>query len=92
MSRASKIIGRARSRRVDLPLADGTAGDEPVGAEEIGDRLLALVVAAQSQGIDAEQAARAAVRRLEAQVRAAEAVQRMGCRAAEVAMPARHGG
>jgi XTP/dITP diphosphohydrolase len=72
LSRATKIVGRARSRRVDLPLPDGIADAEPLGAEEIGDRLLALVVSAQSQGIDAEQAARAAVRRLEAKVRTSE--------------------
>jgi XTP/dITP diphosphohydrolase len=72
LSRASKIIGRARSRRVELPLPTGIADGEPLGAEEIGDRLLGLVVAAQRQGIDAEQAARAAVRRLEVEVREAE--------------------
>jgi XTP/dITP diphosphohydrolase len=72
LSRASKIIGRARSRRVQLPVPTGISDGEPVGTEEIGDRLLALVVWAQSQGIDAEQAARGAVRRLEAQVRDAE--------------------
>ena len=72
LSRASKIIGRARSRRLELPLDNAPGADEPLGGEEIGDRLLALVVTAQREGIDAEQAARAAVRRLEAQVREAE--------------------
>jgi XTP/dITP diphosphohydrolase len=72
LSRATKILSRAKSRRVELPLAHGVSGAEPHGAEEIGDRMLALVAAAQAQGIDAEQAARAAVRRLEAQVRGVE--------------------
>jgi XTP/dITP diphosphohydrolase len=72
LSRATKILSRARSRRIDVPLAPNVSNAEPVGADEIGDRMLALVVTAQAQGIDAEQAARAAVRRLEAQVRDAE--------------------
>lgn len=68
LSRASKIVGRARSRRVDLPLAD-----TPVTADEVGEQMLSLVARAQASGIDAEQATRAAVRGLEGRVRDAEA-------------------
>lgn len=67
LARAEKIIGRARSRRVAIELPD-----EKATAEEIGDQLLTLVARAQASGVDAEQAARAAVRRLETEVRAAE--------------------
>lgn len=71
LSRASKIIGRARSHRVplDLPEAPVTAGD-------LGSEVLDLVARAQRHGIDAEQAVRQAVRGLEAQVRALESAPR----------------
>ena len=49
LARANKIISRASSRRVDLPLSTGITDGEPVGTEEIGDRLLALVVSAQAR-------------------------------------------
>ncbi len=68
LSRASKIIARARSHRVELDLAD-----EPLEADRLGAQILALVARAQGCGIDAEQAVRDAVRGLEEQVRAAEA-------------------
>lgn len=67
LARAEKVIGRARSRRVPVELPT-----EPVTAAEAGTQLLALAARAQASGVDAEQAARAAVRRLEAQVMAAE--------------------
>ena len=81
LSRAAKILTRARSRRV--PLAPGTsrgageadrtgADSAAASAEEIGEAILALVVRADAAGIDAEQATRAAVRRLEDRVRDAE--------------------
>lgn len=70
LSRATKILSRARSRAVPLaPLGEV----EPVTDEALGDALLDLVVRAQASGLDAEQAARFAVRRLEARVREAEA-------------------
>ena len=40
---------------------------------DIGERMLGLVAEANAQGVDAEQAARAAVRRLEQRIVAAEA-------------------
>ena len=81
LSRAAKILTRARSRRV--PLAPpGSPGAEDVhrtgpdpettSAEEIGEAILALVARADAVGVDAEQATRAAVRRLEDQVRDVE--------------------
>lgn len=74
LSRAAKILARARSRRV--PLAPGRApidpAAEPVGEDELGEAILALVAQASVAGIDAEQATRAAVRRLERRVRDAE--------------------
>lgn len=69
MARAGKIISRARSRRVSLELPA-----EPVTAETVGAEVVALVARAQASGIDPEQAVRDAVRTLESQVRAAEAV------------------
>jgi XTP/dITP diphosphohydrolase len=67
LARANKIIGKARSRRVELVLPD-----DPTTAEEVGAEILALAARAQASGIDPEQALRDAVRALEAQVRRAE--------------------
>jgi XTP/dITP diphosphohydrolase len=67
LGRANKIIGKARSRRVELVLPD-----EPTTAEEVGAQILTLAARAQASGIDPEQALRDAVRVLEAQVRHAE--------------------
>ncbi|WP_182560451.1 MazG family protein [Microlunatus kandeliicorticis] len=67
LSRAAKVVGRARSHRVDVEL-DAT----PISADELGPALLALVARAQASGIDAEQATRDALRALEARVVAAE--------------------
>jgi XTP/dITP diphosphohydrolase len=67
LARASKIIGKARSQRVELVLPD-----EPTTAEEVGVQILTLAARAQASGIDPEQALRDAVRVLEAQVRHAE--------------------
>jgi XTP/dITP diphosphohydrolase len=61
LSLAEKTLGRA-----------GRVGVEPRAAESLGDRLLALVVEARAQGLDAEQELRAAVRRLADTVRSAE--------------------
>jgi len=44
----------------------------PAIADSLADRLLALVVEARAEGLDAEQELRAAVRRLADAVRAAE--------------------
>ncbi len=67
LSRASKIIGRARSHRVPLELPT-----EEIDAGSLGREIVALVARAQAGGIDAEQAVREAVRDLEAAVRSAE--------------------
>ena len=62
-----------------LTLADqthgraGPEGVEPTLTDSLGDRLLALVVEARADGLDAEQELRNAVRRLAGAVRAAEA-------------------
>jgi XTP/dITP diphosphohydrolase len=69
LARAHKIISRARSRRVPLELPD-----EPVEVDALGDEIVRMVARAQAHGIDPEQAVRTAVRRLEQQVRTAEAV------------------
>lgn len=69
LSRAGKILSRARSRRVPLPTPDVV---DPITDEALGEALLELVARAQASGLDAEQAARAAVRRLEQRVREAE--------------------
>lgn len=60
---AEKTLGRAARLGV-MPEAD---------VSSLGDRLLALVVEARAEGLDAEQELRAAVRRLADAVRAAEA-------------------
>jgi XTP/dITP diphosphohydrolase len=67
LARANKIIGKARTRRVELVLPD-----EPTTAEEVGAQILTLTARAQASGIDPEQALRDAVRVLEAKVRHAE--------------------
>ena len=67
LARAAKIISRARSRRVDLPL-----DDEPITADEVGRQVLSLTARAHACGIDPDQAVRDAVRDLERQVQAAE--------------------
>ena len=67
LARANKVIGKVRSRRVEVELPD-----EPTTAEEAGAQILTLAARAQACGIDPEQALRDAVRDLEAQVRHAE--------------------
>lgn len=67
IARANKIISRARSRSVSAELAD-----EPIDAQGVGDQFISLVARAQANGIDPDQAARDAVRRLEQQVLDAE--------------------
>jgi len=62
LSLAEKTLGRA-----------GRVGVEPTLTDSLGDRLLALVVEARANGMDAEQELRTAVRRLADAVRAAEA-------------------
>ena len=64
LTRAGKVLARAGSHGVPVS-TDASAAD-------IGERMLALVVEANDQGIDAEQATRAAVRRLEQRIVHAE--------------------
>lgn len=64
LARATKVVSRSRSHGVDLGLPQ-----EPVTADEVGAQLMALVSRAQASGVDADQAARAAVRALEQRVR-----------------------
>ncbi len=68
LSRAAKIISRARARGLELNLPT-----QPITADELGAEALALVARARAAGFDAEQAVRDAVRGLEGRVRAAEA-------------------
>ncbi len=68
LPRIQKVVSRARSHQVDLHLPT-----EHIDDEALGDELVALIARAQSAGLDADAAARAALRRLEATVREAEA-------------------
>ncbi len=65
LARVNKVIMRARSH--DVPLSLPT---EPIDAAAVGTELLALASRAQASGIDPEQALRAALRDLEASIRA----------------------
>lgn len=67
IGRAHKVVSRSRSHgvAVDLP-------SEPIDEEGVGREILALVARAQANGIDADAAARQALRDLEEQIRAAE--------------------
>ncbi|HYO39122.1 MAG TPA: MazG family protein [Nocardioidaceae bacterium] len=67
---ADKVVGRAARVGVTPDNVRGSGGDPAVG---LGDRLLELVVRARTEGVDAEQALREAVRGLADAVRAAEA-------------------
>ena len=67
LARADKIISRARSRQVPVPLPD-----EPIDAEDLGRQIVALVARGHAAGIDPDQAVRDAIRDLERDVRAAE--------------------
>ncbi|MGV8909707.1 MAG: MazG family protein [Propionicimonas sp.] len=70
LTRAHKVIARARSHRLD-PAALGLTAPEVAGAE-LGAEFLALVLRADELGLDPEQEARAALRALEERVRTAE--------------------
>lgn len=68
IGRAHKVISRSRSHGVAVELAD-----EPIDAETVGREIIALVSRAQASGVDADAAARQALRELEAAVVKAEA-------------------
>lgn len=71
LARAQKVVSRAARGALDGAAAAPTpSSDDPV--ERYGAELLDVVRRAQADGVDAEQAMRAASRALEARVRAAE--------------------
>ena len=81
LARAQAILSRSRRAGLVEPVVVepgpvggvvGSADHEPDGAATIGDALLALVHRADVAGVDAEGALRAAARRLELGLRAAE--------------------
>ena len=65
---ADKLLGRASKVGVDR-VADAHA---PATEQQLGDELLATVVAARAAGLDAERALRGALRALQDDIRAAE--------------------
>ena len=67
IARAHKVVSRSRSHNVDIVLPDA-----PITEDEVGEQIIALVARAQASGIDADAAARKALRRLEADVHQAE--------------------
>ncbi len=67
IGRAHKVISRSRSHGVAVELAD-----EPLDEDSVGRGIIALVARAQAHGIDADAAARQALRELEDRVRSAE--------------------
>ena len=68
LPRIQKVVSRARSHQVDLDLPV-----DSIDEAALGDELVALIARAQSAGLDADAAARAALRRLEGTVRGVEA-------------------
>lgn len=67
IARTHKVVARARTHGVDVELPAA-----PVEEAQVGREIVALVARAQAAGIDADAATRAALRELEAAVRAAE--------------------
>lgn len=65
---AAKLVGRAEKVGIEPVAAESV----PASEAELGDQLLATVVAARAQGLDAERALRDALRRLQDDIRAAE--------------------
>jgi XTP/dITP diphosphohydrolase len=69
---AAKVLARARSAGIDVPVAAAPA--EPTGEDELGELLLALVAAAAARGLDAEAALRRVVLRAADTITEAETV------------------
>jgi XTP/dITP diphosphohydrolase len=67
IARTAKVASRTRNHHVAIDLPD-----EPVTAEVVGPAIVDLVLRAQACGVDADQAAREALRDLEVRIRAAE--------------------
>jgi XTP/dITP diphosphohydrolase len=65
---AAKLVGRAEK----VGLAPVATDAVPASEAELGDELLATVVAARAAGLDAERALRDALRRLQSDIRSAE--------------------
>jgi XTP/dITP diphosphohydrolase len=90
LSLAAKVLARARSAGIDVPLAPPPV--EVTTEEELGEVLFALVAAASAKGLDAEAALRRAVRHaadtLTPAVRSAQAVlPEEAVRSAQTALP-----
>jgi XTP/dITP diphosphohydrolase len=82
LARAQKVFGRARRAGLDLSQIDSLdimsgadAEGELAGGDSLGRRLAALAAEADAAGLDAEQALRAATRRLEERIRMIESEQ-----------------
>ena len=76
---AQKVLGKAAKVGVEVgvevaSVPDAAGRPAPTTEDELGATLLSLVASARAQGLDAERALRHAVRGLEDDVRAAEAV------------------
>ena len=76
---AQKVLGKAAKVGVEVgvevaSVPDAAGRPAPTTEDELGATLLSLVASARAQGLDAERALRHAVRGLENDVRAAEAV------------------
>lgn len=67
LTRATKSISRARRHGVAVALPS-----DPIATDDLADQLLALTARAQASGLDAEQVLRTAIRRLDADITAAE--------------------
>lgn len=67
IARAHKVISRSRSHGVELGLPT-----EPIDEATVGSQILALVARAQANGVDADAAARKALRALEQEIQTAE--------------------
>lgn len=74
LARASSLLKRGAAF-VEEPLPH-----QPMTEEELGEELLRLVFAARSQGLDAERALRARVRKLEQDIKKAETASSEGAR------------
>jgi len=72
LTRAHKVLVRARSHGLDPAVLDVTGTDVP--ADAVGVEFLRLVARAEELGLDPEQEARSALRALEERVRAAESL------------------
>lgn len=73
LSRGYKVLSRAEDLGLDVgKLTRVSQATQQLDADEVGPAFLALVVRARELRIDPEQAARAAVRELETQIRAVE--------------------